>query len=339
VKPALAVLIVTAFASAPCASAQDLGKIAPKPLFRDPVHDGAADPAIVWNRGEKKWFMFYTNRRADLRDEPGVAWVHGTRIGIAESADGGATWKYRGVAGIGYGKPDYTHWAPDVIDDGKKYHMFLSVVPGIFPNWNASREIVHLTSGDLLKWSFESALPLASDRVIDASVCRVPGGGWRLWYKNERDGSHIYYAESPDLYQWKQAGVAITDRAGEGPKIFRWQNRYWMITDMWDGLAVYSSPDAGKWTAQAEPILREPGQTPTDRGKGQHADVVVDGDRAYLFYFVHQGGPDLVAGDRLSQRRTVMQVAELQYKDGRLTCDRNAPARVLLHPPAAAAGK
>ena len=318
---------------------QPAGKIAPKPLFRDPVHDGAADPALVWNRAEKKWFMFYTNRRADLRDARGVAWVHGTRIGIAESADGGATWKYRGTAEIGYGQPDYTHWAPDVIDGGKKYHMYLSVVPGIFNDWNAPREIVHLTSDDLLKWTYESTLPLASDRVIDASLCRLGTGTWRLWYKNERDGSHIYYADSPDLYQWKQGGVAIGDRAGEGPKIFRWKDRYWMITDMWNGLAVYSSRDAETWTAQPDPLLQEPGQVPTDRGKGQHADVVVSGGRAFLFYFVHQGGADLKPGDPLSQRRTVIQVVELQYQDGRLGCDRNQPTRVLLHPPSSAAGK
>jgi len=318
---------------------QPAGKIAPKPLFRDPVHDGAADPALVWNRGEKKWFMFYTNRRADLRAEPGVAWVHGTRIGIAESADGGATWKYRGTAEIAYGQPDYTHWAPDVIDDGTKYHMYLSVVPGIFHDWNAPRAIVHLTSDNLLQWTYQSTLPLASDRVIDASLCQLGTGTWRLWYKNERDGSHIYYADSPDLYQWKQAGVAITDRAGEGPKIFRWKNRYWMITDMWNGLAVYSSGDAEKWTPQPEPLLQEAGQAPTDRGQGHHVDVVVSGGRAFLFYFVHQGGADLVPGDRLSERRTAIQVVELQYQDGRLGCDRNQPTRVLLQPPAGAAGK
>jgi len=34
------------------------GKLADKPLFRDPVFDGAADPTIIWNKNEKKWFMF-----------------------------------------------------------------------------------------------------------------------------------------------------------------------------------------------------------------------------------------------------------------------------------------
>jgi hypothetical protein len=30
------------------------GLVAAKPLFRDPVYDGAADPVVVWNRAEKK---------------------------------------------------------------------------------------------------------------------------------------------------------------------------------------------------------------------------------------------------------------------------------------------
>ena len=65
------------------------GKIANKPLYRDPIYDGAADPVIIWNAKEQKWFMFYTNRRANAPGLSGVTWVHGTPIGIAESSDGG----------------------------------------------------------------------------------------------------------------------------------------------------------------------------------------------------------------------------------------------------------
>ena len=45
---------------------------APKPVFRDPVFDGAADPVVIWNRQEEKWFMFYTNRRANADSLDGV---------------------------------------------------------------------------------------------------------------------------------------------------------------------------------------------------------------------------------------------------------------------------
>ena len=140
-------------------------KAAPKPLYRDPVHDGAADPALIWNREQKKWMMFYTNRRADLTssDPKDVAWVHGTQIGIAESKDGGTTWTYAGTAEIPYGKPYYTYWAPDLVWDRGLYHMFVVVVPGIFHDWNAPRDIIHLTSKDLAVWKFESKLPLSSN--------------------------------------------------------------------------------------------------------------------------------------------------------------------------------
>jgi hypothetical protein len=29
---------------------QQQGKLAAKPLFRDPVYDGAADPTVIWNQ-------------------------------------------------------------------------------------------------------------------------------------------------------------------------------------------------------------------------------------------------------------------------------------------------
>lgn len=79
---------------------QESGKIASKPLFRDPVYDGAANPVVIWNHKENKWFMFYTNRRANVEGLDGVTWVHGTRIGIAESSNGGVTWQYRDTCDI-----------------------------------------------------------------------------------------------------------------------------------------------------------------------------------------------------------------------------------------------
>ena len=154
-----------------------------------------------------------------------------------------------------------------------------------------------------------------------------------MWYKDERDGSHIHCADSSDLYHWQHAGVAISDRSGEGPKVFRWKGRYWMIADIWQGLRVAYSEDAVKWTIQPELLLKDPGTAPTDHEKGQHADVYLSGDRAYLFYFTHQGGADLDPKDPLSQRRTVIQVVELEYKDGHIVCDRNKPTYVDLQPP------
>ena len=326
-------LVAGWLAAMPLAIGQGDGKIAPKPLYRDPVHDGAADPVLVWNRGEKKWFLFYTNRRANVPGLSGVEWVHGTKIGYAESGDGGATWKYDGTVETGYGRADYSDWAPEIVDWRGTYHMYLAVVPGTFRDWNAPRDIIHLTSGDLRHWKFESKLELGSDRVIDPSVIRLADGGWRMWFKNERgkNGS-ICYADSKDLNEWKPKGLAVPGLPGEGPKIFWWKGRYWMIVDAWDGLAVLSSEDTLHWARQGENLLKTPGTEPTDRGVGHHCDVVVSGGRAFLFYFVHQGGENAVGKGPLWGRHTFLQVVELGERHGVLTCDRNKPTRINLLP-------
>jgi len=322
----------------PAATGARAGKIAAKPLFRDPVHDGAADPVVIWNRAEKKWFMLYTNRRANAAatEAPGVKWVHGTRIGIAESADGGATWSYRGMADIRYGKGELTHWAPEVIYHEGLYHMYLTLVPGIFTDWNHPRDILHLTSGNLITWKYESTLKLSSDRVIDACVTRLADGTWRLWYNNERDRKSIYFADSRDLDRWVDRGKAggVGERPGEGPKVFRWQGQYWMVVDIWKGLGVYRSDDALNWIAQPDSLLESPGGGADDEVKGGHPDVVVTGERAFLFYFTHPGrrGPD-ANKDGYEQRRSSIQVVELEYRDGWLACDRDRPTHILLQPP------
>lgn len=319
---------------APAAAVATPGKIASKPLFRDPVHDGAADPVVVWNRQEKKWFMLYTNRRANLTNAVGVSWVHGTHIGVAESSDGGANWKYRGVADIPYGQGEFSYWAPEVVWHQGLYHMFLSYVPGMHTDWSGTRDIVHLTSTNLLQWKPESVLKLASSRVIDACVLQLPDGTWRMWYNNEPDRKAIYYADSPDLYQWEDRGKAIGDRAGEGPKVFHWKGRYWMVVDNWQGLGIYSSDDLLTWKRQSENLLEQPGEGADDRVKGGHPDVVVGGDRAFVFYFTHPGRRgDAARKDGYEQRRSSIQVAELECKDGVITCDRNKPVRIALQPP------
>jgi hypothetical protein len=308
---------------------------AAKPLYRDPVYDGAADPSVIWNHAEKKWFMFYTNRRANAKGLEGVSWVHGSRIGIAESDDGGLTWTYRDTCNIRYRFGDYTHWAPEVIEHEGVYHMYLTYVPGIFTNWNHPRWIIHLTSDNLIDWSFESKLELSSDKCIDACIFRLPDGNWRMYYNNEKDGKSIYYADSPDLYEWTDSGRKVVgDRSGEGPKVFFWKNKYWMVVDNWNGLGIYSSEDLTKWTRQKENILSEPGTGEDDGVNGQHPDVVVNGDRAYVFYFTHpERTPDNRDKNDYHTRRSSIQVAELDYLGGMITCDRNKPVYIELVPP------
>jgi sucrose-6-phosphate hydrolase SacC (GH32 family) len=302
-------------------------KLAPKPLFTDPVYDGAADPVVIWNKKENKWFMLYTNRRANTSDTGGVKWVHGTRIGIAESKDG-ATWKYVDTANINY-RPvtEYTHWAPEVIEHDGIYHMYLTYVSGIFNDWNHPRNIIHLTSNDLFYWKYESTLPLANDKVIDACVIQLPNGNWRMWYNNERDGKSIYYADSKDLYNWQDKGKAIAAR-GEGPKVFKWKETYWMIIDAWKGMEIFQSDDLLNWKKQSTRVLEEPGKGKDDQAIGGHCDVVVNNDHAYIFYFTHPGRSK--ASPPQSTRRSVIQLVELKYKDGVLSCDRDQPTYINL---------
>lgn len=307
-------------------------QVAPKPLHRDPVHDGAADASTVYDPAAREWRMFYTNRRADL-DVPtdDVSWVHGTDIGVATSKDG-ATWRYAGTADIPAACTGPTLWAPEVQRFGDTWHMWLTVVPGVFRDWNAERFIVHLTSTDLKNWTCGERLDLGSDRVIDASVVALPSGGYRLWFNDERLGKAIRYADSADLKNW-QVRETVVDTPGEGPKAFRWKDRWWLVSDAWKGLLVMHSDDATNWTRQGDYLLADAGTHPTDRAKGQHPDVIVSGDRAWLIYFVHQSGETEAGTDPNWHRRSVLQMVEMHEKDGVISVDRNAPTTVRLTPP------
>lgn len=322
---------------APLAFADAPGLVAAKPLYRDPVYDGAADPTIIWNPQVKRWWIFYTNRRANVPGLSGVSWVHGTPIGIAESADNGASWKYVGTAQFDlpaeYGGTNVTCWAPDVIHapDGT-WQMFLTVVPGIFEDWQHPRTIVQLTSTNLLHWTDPRPLALASDRVIDPSILRLPDGTWRLWYNDERTGKSIHYADSPDLTHWTDKGLAFPSR-GEGPKAFRWHDKFWVIIDEWKGLGVFRSTDLQHWDKQTNNLVAIPGHGVDDGVMGGHPDVVVSGDRAFLFYFTHPGRrSDDPITDEHEKRRSSIQVVELQEKDGWLGCDRDQPTHIDLQP-------
>ncbi|MBW1655583.1 family 43 glycosylhydrolase [Flavobacterium quisquiliarum] len=309
---------------------KDLKHIAPKPLYRDPIFDGAADPTIVWNKKEKLWFMFYTNRRANDVTAKGITWVHGTKIGIAVSKDG-SKWTYKDTCNINYKLKDITYWAPDVIEYNNKYHMYLTIVPGIFNDWYHPRSIIHLTSSNLMDWKFESELKLASERCIDASVFRLPNGTWRMFYNNENDGKSIYYADSNDLYNWKDSGTKIIKDRGEGPKVFVWKGKNWMISDSWRGLNVYSSEDFLNWNRQEKNILQLPGTGQDDKVIGGHADVVVNDGKAYIFYFTHPGRtPENKGIDSYETKRSSIQVAELEYHNGEISCNRDKSVQINL---------
>lgn len=152
-------------------------------------------------------------------------------------------------------------------------------------------------------------------------------------YNDERSGKSIHYADSPDLATWTDRGLAFKSR-GEGPKGFRWHGKFWVIIDEWKGLGVFRSDDGKHWDKQPANLVAGIGQGPDDQAPGDHCDVVVSGEQAFLFYFTHPGrhGPD-ARKDGYEQRRSSIHVTELQEQDGWLACDRDAPTRIALRPP------
>lgn len=308
------------------------------PIYRDPIQDGAADPVVVRKEGTDEYWMFYTNRRAQM-DAPGFGWIHGSPIGVAVSKDGGGSWTYRGtVKGLDAPGDDglNTHWAPEVLWAEGQYHMFLSYISGTPTHWKVARTITHFTSPDLENWTRIGPLKLSSNNCIDACVFRSPDGLWRMWYKDEGQGSSTWSATSTDMMEWKLEGLVLPGSPEapphEGPNVFEMGGWYWLITDEWRGQAVYRSDDTLNWTRQGV-VGGEPGADPMDKRFVRHADVVVNGEHAAMYYFTHcqwdekgqpEGPPDVAA------RATAIHQARLSVVDGKLVFERDVPAGLAL---------
>ncbi|WP_406120724.1 family 43 glycosylhydrolase [Streptomyces canus] len=296
---------------------------APAPLYEDPVHAGPTDPVVQYDG--RQWWMFYTQRRSDAA-APGVAWVHGTAIGVASSTDG-RDWLYRGVLdSLPFEPGTNTFWAPEIVraPDGV-FHMYVSYIRGVPDRWEGhDRRILHYTSGDLWHWVLAGPVPLSSRQVIDACVHPLPdGSGWRMWYKDEAHGSHTWAADSADLYDWRVRGPVLEHRPHEGPNVFALDGRYWMIVDCWDGQDVFRSADLDDWTPAGR-ILDGSGTREGDQGVGHHADVVAGPDAAWIFYFTHPDrDPQSPDSHGPAQRRSVVQLARLTAQGDRLLLDRD----------------
>ncbi|MDN3494820.1 family 43 glycosylhydrolase [Planococcus sp. APC 4015] len=301
----------------------------PAELYRDPVYDGATDPLVVV--ADDGWWMYYTQRRATHPDPgPGVSWVHGSRIGVARSSDGVA-WTYAGTlepdaVGLALrdGPPpaevDVTHWAPEVVYDGDGWRMYLTEIDGVPDRWPGhARRIVEYRSPDLRSWTRRGAVPLSSDRVIDAAVARAPDGRWRLWCKDEAAESVTTVAVSDDLEHWRLEGTAVGGRPHEGPCVFELAGTWWMIVDEWRGMAVHQSTDAVSWTRQgdADAVILGAGEV-AGPGFGHHGAAVRDGDDVWFYYFGHPSRayvPD-VDTETVDDRRCAVYRARLVVVDG-----------------------
>jgi hypothetical protein len=152
-----------------------------------------------------------------------------------------------------------------------------------------------------------------------------------MFYNNEKDGKSIYYADSSDLYNWVDSGKKVVKDRGEGPKVFNWKGKNWMVCDTWKGLSIYTSDDFINWNRQEKKILEIPGTGADDQVIGGHPDVIVNGDKAYIFYFTQPGRtPDNKGKDNYDTRRSSIQVAELEYSNGEITCNRDQPVQINL---------
>lgn len=297
------------------------------PIFIDPIFNGAADPMIIKNEQDGTFFMFYTQRRATVAFEGSVSYCYGSKIGVAQSTDNGREWFYRGALDLDFEFGDNTFWAPEIVWDksSNKYHMFVTYIRGIHDTWSGDASIQHYISDDLLYWDRIGKVEIDSTRVIDPCLYQLDDGTWRMWYKDERDGAHTYYADSSNLYDWKEAGQATFDFAQEGPNVFKFGDKYWLVACEWSGQGVYSSTDLTAFTRQdGARLLSDVSSRKMDGAVGRHVDVYTCDDRAFIVYFVHYNDSmDKEADTTVSHAPTVVQIAEFHIKDGKLVCDRN----------------
>src|SRR5690606_17286831 len=146
------------------------------------------------------------------------------------------------------------------------------------------------TSPDLVTWTFHGDLALSSEAVIDACVRAKPGGGWRMWFKDEVHGNNIWCADSVDLYVWSVVGPALeVDYPVEGPYVFELAGTYWMIVDA-KRQDLYRSADLETWERMGEALDMASGRASgrvDDLGPGLHGTVVVAGEIGWLVYFTH----------------------------------------------------
>lgn len=314
--------------------------VAPAPLFIDPNYHGSCDPEIVWNEHDQSWYIYYTARRPALQN----TWLR-TPLGVIVSKDL-ANWEFRGYCsfdGVGGDKDaEATFWAPAIIARGDELHMFVTWKPDTIPEtgaWGGPGRIVHYRAPlDDPVDGWRKVADMHGDHLntIDATVYRLEDS-YYVWFKGKEIGAkknELYKLASSDLEQWEEKGFTQSDVFNESvtgsdfeeaPYIFRWKDRFWMITDPHLGLFVYSSGDGEDWHFQGT-ILREGGTRPLDGNMARHCSVAVKDGRAFIFYHVepwrdYEGEP--IFKQPLENRRSVLQVAELTWEDGELSCDRN----------------
>lgn len=108
-----------------------------------------------------------------------------------------------------------------------------------------------------------------------------------------------------------------------------------MIVDAWKGMEVFLSEDLLNWKKQPQRILENAGTGKDDQAIGGHCDVLVNGGKAYVFYFTHPGRNKIhpAAKGSTDEKRSVIQIAQLEYQNDVITCDRDKPVAIPLKKP------
>ncbi len=308
--------------------------IPPAPLYRDPIFDGAADPVVTFNPLDNKWYMMYTQRRANVPGM-GVGYAYGTKIGVAVSENNGRTWYYKGALDLEFEWGQNTFWAPEICYADNTFHMYVTYIRGVWNYWGGDSFMLHYTSKDILNWTMESFIDLHTPSAIDACIYQMPGGSYRMWYRNSHAGDeYTWAADSDDLYSWRVVGsVTKGFPYHEGQNVFFLGGYYWLIADAGKGMFVWRSDDLINWRPQKNKILLHPGTERIEDGvRGGHGDAVISGGRGFLFYFTHpeRTGEFWRAYEECTHidlpyrlRRSSIQVAELEVEDGELICNRD----------------
>lgn len=192
---------------------------APAPLFRCPIYDGPTDPTLEWNAERQEWWMFYTQRRANVPNLQEVACVYGSKVGIAATKNNGKNWYYVGTANLPEPmQGQSTFWAPDVFKHKDTYYMIVTFIPGIHPFWGGDARLVFYKSKDLMNWDLVEEIE-GTHGCIDASAFQMPDGTWKMWYKTPDSKTNT--GVSKDLTTWKVTGKCeIDDVPHEGPIVF-----------------------------------------------------------------------------------------------------------------------
>lgn len=161
---------------------------------------------------DKHWRMYYTGWGFAGRP---MSWA----FGLAESFDGGLTWKRHGndpllPRGDKDSADDGGVFVPEVIRVGKEWYMWYTAVK-IAPK---DRQNIHLclaTSDDGIRWKKHAKNPVLSDdftkgakrNVTSRCSVKYDHGVFRMWYSHAKPDYRIRYAESLDGINWERSPI------------------------------------------------------------------------------------------------------------------------------------